>query len=429
MTWTPGREPAGDLTPDPAAAPSRAFLDAEARRLITFARGAVDPRGGFGWLDDVGRLDPSRPLQLWINARMTHVFGLADLLGVEGAATLTDRGLDALSGPLLDETDGGWWSEVDGQGRPARGTKSAYDHAFVVLAASTALQAGSPRAGDLLREALDVVERRFWDDDAGACLDTWDAAWRHREPYRGANANMHAVEAFLAASDATGDGRWRDRALRIAERLIDREARSAGWRVPEHHDAHWNPLPQYGIETPRDPFRPYGATVGHGLEWSRLLLHLDAALALEVQPAAGLHAERGWLVPAAQALFDRAVGEGWAPDGAPGFVYTVDWDGVPVVRERMHWVLAEAVAAAAALYQATGDKRYLEHYGRWWQYARTYLVDEVDGSWHHELDQHQQPTCTVWSGKPDVYHALQATLLPRMPLAPTLAAALAVRRR
>jgi hypothetical protein len=30
----------------------------------------------------------------------------------------------------------------------------------------------------------------------------------------------------------------------------------------------------------------------------------------------------------------------------------------------------------------------------------------------------------VWTGKPDTYHALQATLIPRLPLTPTLAAAL-----
>jgi hypothetical protein len=31
----------------------------------------------------------------------------------------------------------------------------------------------------------------------------------------------------------------------------------------------------------------------------------------------------------------------------------------------------------------------------------------------------------VWEGKPDTYHALQATLIPRLPLAPALASALA----
>jgi hypothetical protein len=31
---------------------------------------------------------------------------------------------------------------------------------------------------------------------------------------------------------------------------------------------------------------------------------------------------------------------------------------------------------------------------------------------------------TVWPGKPDLYHAVQATLIPRLPLAPSMATAL-----
>jgi sulfoquinovose isomerase len=35
---------------------------------------------------------------------------------------------------------------------------------------------------------------------------------------------MHAVEAFLAASQVAGDELWAQRALRIAERLVHHEA-------------------------------------------------------------------------------------------------------------------------------------------------------------------------------------------------------------
>jgi mannose/cellobiose epimerase-like protein (N-acyl-D-glucosamine 2-epimerase family) len=424
---SPGDDGPGGPSPgdDGPGGPSRAFLDAEGRRLIAFAARAPDPRGGFGWLTADGALDAAKPLQLWINARMTHVFGVAHLLGVEGAAALVDRGIDVLEGLLRDDVHGGWWSQVDSSGEPVTTTKSAYDHAFVLLAASTAVQAGRPGAERLLGEAAAVVERRFWDDAAGACVDTWDAGWTSLVPYRGANANMHAVEAFLAAADATGERAWLTRATRIAERLIGREARASGWRVPEHYDEHWAPLPDYASDSPADPFRPYGSTVGHGLEWSRLLLHLDAAHGLGAElDGAG----EPWLPAAAQQLFDAAVTDGWHVDGRPGFVYTVGWDGAPVVRQRMHWVVAEAIAAAAALYQATGERRYLRDYEQWWQYARVHLVDDEHGSWHHELDAEQRPASTIWSGKPDVYHALQATLLPRLPLAPTLAAALAARR-
>ena len=45
---------------------------------------------------------------------------------------------------------------------------------------------------------------------------------------------------------------------------------------------------------------------------------------------------------------------------------------------------------------------------------REYFVDETRGSWRHELDPRNRPSSHVWEGKPDVYHAYQAMLLPRL---------------
>jgi sulfoquinovose isomerase len=92
----------------------------------------------------------------------------------------------------------------------------------------------------------------------------------------------------------------------------------------------------------------------------------------------------------------------------------------------MHWVVAEAIAAAAALHRRTGEEGYARHYAEWWAYAREHLLDRGRGSWHHELDASNRPQASVWPGKPDLYHAVQATLLPRMPLAPGLARAVAL---
>ena len=127
----------------------------------------------------------------------------------------------------------------------------------------------------------------------------------------------------------------------------------------------------------------------------------------------------------AVALFDAAVREGWAVDGTDGFVYTVDWSGRPVVRQRMHWVAAEATATATALHRATGDSSYADWDAAWWQHIDRYFRDPVHGSWHHELAPDLHPSAVTWEGKPDTYHAFQATLFPRLPLAPTLARALA----
>ena len=386
--------------------------DAECRRLAGFARPSAASPAGFWWLDESGRPDPAEPVHTWITARMTHVFALAHLRGdLEGdaAASLAAHGVRALRGALHDDEHGGWYASVSVDGDPITTLKEAYAHAFVVLAASSGVAAGVPEADALLDEALGVMSRHFL-DDSGRVVDSLERDLVSGEAYRGANSSMHTVEAFLAAGDVTGDAAWHQRALAIAEHLIHGVARSHGYDLPEHFDLSWTPLLDYNADRPGDPFRPYGCTPGHLLEWSRLLLHLDAS---QPQPPA-------WLVDDARALFERAVEVGWSADGATGFVYTTDWSGAPVTRLRLHWVAAEALAAAGALHTRTGEAFYDEWRQRFEDYVETHLVDHDLGSWHHELDEHNQVSHVIWRGKPDVYHAYQALLLARMPLAPVL---------
>jgi mannose/cellobiose epimerase-like protein (N-acyl-D-glucosamine 2-epimerase family) len=361
---------------------------------------------------------------------MTYCFALGSLVGREGDADRVDHGLTALlqGGCLRDDVNGGWYSSVRAaagpSGRASRpvvdDTKAAYAHAFVVLAASAAVVAGRPDAEALLTDALAIVEQHFWDDAAGMMRESFSADWATEEPYRGANANMHSVEAFLAAADALG-GRgavWRKRAARIVERIVHGIARESGWRLPEHYSPDYVVDVDYNTDDRAHPFRPYGVTPGHLFEWARLCLHLRAADA-----AAGLPA-RGWLLPDAQALYRTAVEIGWAPDGHEGFVYTTDFDGAPITGARMHWVLIEAIGAAAALYQVTGEATYAEDHQRWWRFAEQHFIDLDRGSWRAELGADLSPAAGTWHGKPDVYHALQVTLVPRLPLAPMFAAAL-----
>lgn len=413
MTSPPG-PPAGSAT----------WRAAQRAELLRFLAGARHPLG-FGYLDARGSLDDTRPVELWITCRMTHVACLGVLAAeppapdgpsAESLRDLAAHGLSALRGPLYDGAHGGWFAGVDASG-PTSDAKQAYGHAFVVLAASSATAAGIPGAEDLLHEALTVSLDRFWDDERGLVVEDWDRGWTRLDDYRGVNANMHTVEAYLAAGDVTGEVDWHRRAGRIAGHVAGWAATN-DWRIPEHFTTEWTPLLEHHRDQPAHPFRPYGATVGHGLEWARLLLAVAASL--------GPDAPEG-LTDAPVALYDRAVTDGWSADGQEGFVYTTDWAGAPVVRERMHWVVCEAVSAAEALRKVIGTARYAADLERWWDYADRRLVDHDAGSWHHELDPLNRPAGTVWPGKPDVYHAYQAALVEDLPLVPSFAAALARR--
>jgi sulfoquinovose isomerase len=392
----------------------RAWLREQLARQLRFGSAFPHPEGGAWYLDDTGRPDRTRPVQTWITARMLHVYALGHLAGLPGCLPLASRALSGLTGRLQDAEHGGWYASVGPGSGDRDGTKAAYAHAFVVFAASSATVAGLPGAASLLDEALATLEERFWEDGAGLHLDRRGEDWTVLSDYRGVNANMHAVEALLSAADTTGDARWRARAARITTTVLG-WAEQNEWRVPEHFGPDWKAVPDHNRDRPDDPFEPYGATVGHGLEWARLALHVRAAL--------GTAAPDG-LLDGARSLFDRAVRDGWCADGADGFVYTTDWSGAPVVRQRMHWVAAEAISAAAALLAATGEAEYEAHYRRWWDYALQHLVQR-DGSWVHELDPINRPAGTVWPGRPDLYHSVHAVLLQRLPLAPSAPTALA----
>jgi mannose/cellobiose epimerase-like protein (N-acyl-D-glucosamine 2-epimerase family) len=387
-------------------------------RLLDFAARSRLADGGFGYLGSDGRVVPGRPVETWIVARMTHVFGLAHLLGRPGADELVRHGVAALAdGPLHDPGHGGWRSST------ADDTKAAYVHAFVVLAGSTAATAGAPGGRALLDEALDVWQTRFWYDAEGMAVEQWDRTWSRLDEYRGINANMHGVEASLAAADAVDDPataeRLRGQALRSTERVVHGWARERGWRLPEHFTADWRPLPDHNRENPADPFRPYGVTVGHQFEWARLCLHLRAA-------QGGHKHENGpsWLLGDAVALFDAAATRGWAADGRDGFPYTLDWDDRPVVGARMHWVLCEAVAAASVLAAVTGRARYLDLARRWRAHGEARFADPATGSWHHELTPAGEVATGTWAGQPDAYHLAQLLLLAGRPVRGSVAAAL-----
>jgi len=380
---------------------NREFLKELCGELFDFGRQYPSEGGSCYYLGDDGSPMPERNLETYMTCRMVHVYILAEFLGYEGAKELADAGMMGIQGELRDRKFGGWYPSLAPDGSPNAG-KLCYTHAFVILAASAAVMAGRAGAQKWLREALEVFERYYWDEEQGLSRDNWNMEFTQLDGYRGLNANMHTVEAYLAAADATGEEIYRQRVGRILGRVIT-WAQENSWRVPEHFDAQWKPDPEFNAHIPDDPFKPYGATPGHALEWARLTVQW--ALSSDVQD------KEDWIA-AAENLFLTAVQDAWYADGEPGFVYTTDWNGKPVVHDRMHWTLAEGINTAAVLYRVTGKQVYAQYYAQFMQYLDEKVADRKLGSWFHQMDRHNRVIGTVWPGKSDLYHAVQAMLIP-----------------
>lgn len=380
----------------------RAELTDERERILRFGR-AARTLVGFGHLDAAGRLDLTQPVPTYQTARMVYVYALSCHLGHDDLG-LVEHGVAALLDRSRDREYGGWFASVDPAGEAHDPRKAGYTHAFVLLAGAAAATLPIRGADALLGEAIDVLDRRFWSAEQGVLRESFDRGWHAEEPYRGANANMHAVEAFLALAAATADEIWLERATRIAVRFSE-VARRHAWRLPEHYDEQLAPRLDYNHDRPDHPFRPFGVTPGHLLEWARLLAVLSVS-----RPDGG-----DLLMESAIALYARGVGDGWAADGRPGFVYTTDFVGRPVCHTRMHWVMAEAMSAAAVLGHRTDSAAYAADLVRWWSEVKAHYRDLRHGSWHHALTVENEPAPQVWDGKPDLYHAVQALTLPQVP--------------
>ena len=400
-------------------AENQKFLQDVRDGLLSFGHQFPSPGGSSYYLGDDGTPWKDRNRETWITSRMTHVYSIGSMLGHEGSEALADAALKGLRGELHDDQNGGWYAGLtkDNEIVP---TKQCYAHAFVILAASSGVLACREGAEELLKDALALYDLRFWNEEEGLSCDTWNTEFTELDSYRGLNANMHTVEAFLAAADVTGDEKYRVRAGRIIDRVLI-WAKDNNWRIPEHFSSDWVPDLECNKDRPDDQFKPYGATPGHGIEWARLITQWALSTYKEDKAGAAPYIE------AAENLYNRAVADAWNADGEPGICYTTDWNGKPVVHDRMHWTLAEAINTSSVLFHVTDNEKYAADYAEFMKYLDEKVLDHVNGSWFHQLDRENNLLETVWPGKADIYHALQATLIPYY--APGLSIALAVKKQ
>lgn len=382
----------------------RRWLSMQANALLDFFEpNIINRTGGFHTLDLNGQPSPPVPgseRHLHDTTRIVHCFAIANLLDRPGADDVIDHGMNFLWTRHRDPKNGGYFWGVDDAG-PSNSDKQAYGHAFVLLAASSASVVGHPDANRLLADVSEILMTRFWEPSNGTTSEEYSKDWQPLGDYHGQNSNMHLTEALMAAHEATGNNTYLDMACSIAELIINRHAREQGWRVAEHFDAAWQVDQAYT----GDPiFRPKGITPGHALEWSRLLIQLWQMRGQKDD----------WMPGAAKNLFLNAVNFGWDVQSG-GLHYTLDWNNQPDQSNRLWWPCAEGIAAAAVLAAVYDDSVFESWYRRIWGFVDGHFIDHSRGGWFAELDAQSKPHENFFSGKPDLYHAFQACLIPLEP--------------
>ena len=380
----------------------RAF-DADFEALVSFASRSK-ARVGFAFLRADGHVDLGRPLDARISARMTHVFALAQMRGIEGAAHLVDHGLAALTGPLRGP-GGSWYAEVvptsETSATPVpRSVLSQRAQSAMIGAAAAALMVGHTEADTLLADLEKDQDRRWWDPNVGAVREEIDPATGARSPLRRLSTNLDTAQSYLAAWEATGNRVWFDRARSII-RLVGEIAARSGFALPDLFDEEWRPLPPTSDQPPLELIRPADTLPGLGFKAARLIGQIHAILTHMGETPGP------WMLDTAVSLYERAHADGWTDDGIGGIVYTLDATGVVVAPERMHWVVCEAASAARVLAELVDPDRAEDmavDYARAVAWADSHARAGV-GRWIHEIAPDGSVSMRVWEGRPDALTA------------------------
>jgi len=386
------------------------FLLAHIRHTLSFYEGrCMDTSGGFfHFFKDDGTVYDRRTRHLVSSTRFVFNHAMAfRRFGGTHRLQAVRHGLAFLHAAHA-QPQGGYAWQIDWQVDPHTstghatvqdGTNHCYGLAFVLLAHAHALMAGVSEAAVGLQATWKLMEQRFWEDAHGLYADEATPQWQVG-PYRGQNANMHACEAMLAAFDATGERRFLQRALTLAEAITQRQAASTGGLVWEHYHTDWSPDWDYNRHDRSNIFRPWGVQTGHLTEWAKLLLQLETRLPASERP--------GWLVATARHFFDTAMQTGWDTVHG-GLVYGFAPGGEVCDGHKYFWVQAESLAAAACLAVRTGEPSYWKAYDRLWAYSWQHLVDHRYGAWFRILTPDNRPISDEKSpaGKTD-YHTMGA---------------------
>ena len=355
------------------------FLHKQCQQILGFYDPRViDETGGYhqNYLDN-GDIFDSHFKQLVSSTRIIINYASAAMLfNNDDYLAKAKHGLD-----YLEKVH--WQADINGYAwtlnnhQPLDCTQFSYGYAFVLLAYASVRKAGIITTNEPLLATFELLNESFWLSEHGLYADEISISGE-LSSYRGQNANMHLCEALIAAYEATQDERFINRAAIVAENITFKQSELSNGLIWEHFDENfaidWN----YNKDDPKNLYRPWGFQPGHQTEWTKLLLQLNR------------HLPDGKWLTKAELLLNHAFDHAW-DDKHGGLIFGFNPEYQWCDDDKYFWVQAESFAAAAMLYKATSNEKYLQYYTSLWQYCLNHFVDNEYGAWFRLLNRQNIP--------------------------------------
>lgn len=345
---------------------------AELAQLASWwSRIARDPQGGFyGEVGIDNQPLAAAPRGLIHNARILYFFSrLARLSGAAEHRECAQHAYDYIARHFYDGDQGGYFWQLDAQGRPLDNRKHLYAQAFTLYGLSAFYQlSGEYTVRAQVQELVALLERHGRDQVWGGYLESFTADWQLMAANRlcetspiaakTLNTHLHLLEAYSAWAVASGDASARAPVKELLKVLGERMVDGRTGHLRLYLQRSWQDCSQQ-------------ISFGHDIEASWLF---DKAL--QAAQDADLSAHIG---PIAQQLAEVSLAEAWSPRG--GIRDGQDLHTGQHSEERTWWAQSEAFVGYLYAWQRSGDSRFAQRALAIWQFIFDQHRDERLGEW------------------------------------------------
>jgi len=329
--------------------------------LPFWAQTAIDDRHGFyEALDLDGRPLTQAIRRVRVQSRQIYVYARAAKLDWYDGLSIAQNTFDFMCDTALGrDPQAGFVHRLNPDYSVNSDMRDFYDHAFHLLACATLLQNGPhPGARNLINEISALLTT--WESPYGG----WQEGSTQNLPRR-QNPHMHALEAFMALYDATGDSQYLDMAKTVfdlfeqlfydSQHIIIREFFTQDWQISD------------GLLG--DTSEP-----GHSAEWVWLLWEFEKRTGYD----SAHYAQKLYSKLHLPAIFLNDE---------------THYDGTPRRQTKRLWVQTELIKAHIAQSER-GDATAISQAARAMQaFRETYLIP--DGTWVDQINADGAPCATT----------------------------------
>lgn len=325
--------------------------------------------GFFGSVNTDNIPDLTAPKGVVLNSRILWTFSTA-CLHTRNAnyLTLATRAFEYILDHFIDREHGGVFWSVTHEGKIQEDRKQIYGLAFCIYGLSAYYKlTNNQRALETAIQLFELVEQYSLDKQKGGYIEALTRDWKPLQDLRLSekddnekktmNTHLHIIEAYASLYIVWPDKKLKEKIINLLVIFDNYIINKESYHLNLFMDDDW---------TVKSTLQSYG----HDIEAAWLLQ--ECAEATGSDTYIRYFRELGVKIA-------YAVAEGLDTDGGLWYEYEPVTDHL--VKEKHSWPQAEAMVGFFNAWQMSGEKEYLDHSIKSWEFIRNHIKDQEKGEW------------------------------------------------